>query len=119
MLLVVCVLALFVCHGSQPEEAHAYSRVDAAIDYHGLPYVFHFIAWRESHDNPFAVNEWSGACGPFQFLPSTAWNMQYIPTSSRFGNGYGYTCAELTNPYTAALAAKELWWVSGLSPWGY
>ena len=49
------------------------SSVDAAIDAVGLPAAFHGIAWRESGDSPFyAVNPYSGACGPFQFLPSTA-----------------------------------------------
>lgn len=80
------------------------SSVDAAIDSVGLPPVFHAIAERESGDNPYAVNPVSGACGPFQFLPSTA-------------AAYGYTCYELTDPYTAATAAKQLYNDSGLAPW--
>jgi len=78
--------------------------VDAAIDAVGLPAIFHDIAWRESGDDPYAVNPYSGACGPFQFLPSTAAD-------------YGYTCADLTDPYTAARAALELYHDYGLSPW--
>ena len=78
--------------------------VDAAIDAVGLPAAFHVIAWRESGDDPYAVNPISGACGPFQFLPSTA-------------AAYGYTCFDLTDPYTAALAALELYEDYGFSPW--
>lgn len=78
--------------------------VDAAIDAVGLPAVFHTIAARESGDDPYAVNPVSGACGPFQFLPSTAASM-------------GYSCDQLTDPYTAATAALELYNRDGLSPW--
>jgi len=94
----------------------AYTPVDSAIDAAGLPPVFHSIAERESGDNPYAVNPYSGACGPFQFLPSTAYGMNYVPTSSRYMRG-GYTCAELTDPYVAAQAALELYRYMGLSPW--
>ena len=80
------------------------SDVDAAIDAVGLPYIFHDIAWRESGDDPTAVNPYSGACGPFQFLPSTAAYM-------------GYSCYDLYDPYTAAQAAYELYLLEGLSPW--
>ena len=78
--------------------------VDAAIDAVGLPPIFHTIAARESGDDPYAVNPYSGACGPFQFLPSTAASL-------------GYTCADLTDPYTAAEAALALYNRDGLSPW--
>ena len=78
--------------------------VDAAIDAVGLPPIFHTIAARESGGDPYAVNPYSGACGPFQFLPSTAASM-------------GYTCADLTDPYTAAEAALALYNRDGLSPW--
>jgi soluble lytic murein transglycosylase-like protein len=78
--------------------------VDAAIDAVGLPPVFHSIAAAESGGDPYAVNPSSGACGPFQFLPSTA-------------ASYGYTCADLTDPYVAAQAALALYHDSGLSPW--
>ena len=105
-LLLVCL----VLSGSAPLAAPAsaaaapYTEVDAAIDSAGLPPIFHTIAARESGDNPYVVNPYSGACGPFQFLPSTAWE-------------YGYTCYELQDPYIAAQAAYELWWDYGLSPW--
>lgn len=85
-------------------KAQSYTEVDAAIDYHGLPAIFHDIAERESGDDPYVVNVYSGACGPFQFLPSTA-------------AVYGYTCYDLTDPYTAAYAAKLLYYDYGLSPW--
>jgi hypothetical protein len=88
------------------EYGYGYTEVDAAIDYYGLPPIFHYIAYRESRDDPYAVNPYSGACGPFQFLPSTA---AY----------YGYTCWDLQDPYVAAQAAYELWWDYGLTPWGY
>ena len=78
--------------------------VDAAIDAVGLPSIFHTIAARESGGDPYAVNPYSGACGPFQFLPSTAASL-------------GYTCADLTDPYTAAEAALALYNRDGLSPW--
>jgi len=78
--------------------------VDAAIDAVGLPPIFHTIAARESGGDPYAVNPDSGACGPFQFLPSTAASL-------------GYTCADLTDPYTAAEAALALYNRDGLSPW--
>jgi len=78
--------------------------VDAAIDAVGLPPIFHTIAARESGGDPYAVNPYSGACGPFQFLPSTA-------------AGLGYSCADLTDPYTAAEAALALYDRDGLSPW--
>jgi hypothetical protein len=78
--------------------------VDAAIDAVGLPPIFHTIAARESGGDPYAVNPYSGACGPFQFLPSTAASL-------------GYSCAELTDPYTAAEAALALYEREGLSPW--
>lgn len=78
--------------------------VDASIDAVGLPPIFHTIAARESGDDPHAVNPYSGACGPFQFLPSTAASL-------------GYTCADLTDPYTAAEAALALYNRDGLSPW--
>jgi len=78
--------------------------VDAAIDAVGLPPIFHTIAARESGGDPYAVNPYSGACGPFQFLPSTAASL-------------GYSCADLTDPYTAAEAALALYNRDGLSPW--
>ena len=78
--------------------------VDAAIDAVGLPPIFHTIAARESGGDPYAVNPYSGACGPFQLLPSTAASL-------------GYTCADLTDPYTAAEAALALYNRDGLSPW--
>jgi hypothetical protein len=78
--------------------------VDAAIDAVGLPPIFHTIAARESGGDPYAVNPYSGACGPFQFLPSTAASL-------------GYTCTDLTDPYTAAEAALALYNRDGLSPW--
>ena len=78
--------------------------VDAAIDAVGLPPIFHTIAARESGGDPYAVNPYSGACGPFQFLPSTAASL-------------GYSCADLTDPYTAAEAALALDNRDGLSPW--
>jgi Transglycosylase SLT domain len=78
--------------------------VDAAIDAVGLPPIFHTIAARESGGDPYAVNPYSGACGPFQFLPSTAASL-------------GYTCSDLTDPYTAAEAALALYNRDGLSPW--
>jgi hypothetical protein len=78
--------------------------VDTAIDAVGLPPIFHTIAARESGGDPYAVNPYSGACGPFQFLPSTAASL-------------GYTCADLTDPYTAAEAALALYNRDGLSPW--
>jgi len=87
-----------------PPSCGGTSDVDAAIDAVGLPAVFHDIAYRESGDDPYAVNPYSGACGPFQFLPSTAAD-------------YGYTCADLTDPYTAARAALVLYQDYGLSPW--
>ncbi len=78
--------------------------VDAAIDAVGLPPIFHTIAAHESGGDPYAVNPYSGACGPFQFLPSTAASL-------------GYSCADLTDPYTAAEAALALYNRDGLSPW--
>jgi hypothetical protein len=78
--------------------------VDAAIDAVGLPPIFHTIAARESGGDPYAVNPYSGACGPFQFLPFTAASL-------------GYSCADLTDPYTAAEAALALYNRDGLSPW--
>lgn len=120
-MLLLLFIGLSLCVAS-PSPAHAQSydqtcctEVDYAIDSVGLPYDFHNIAWRESRDIPTAGYPYT--CGPFQFLSSTAWNMQYVPTSSRFGNGYGYTCAELTNPWTAAVAAKELYLYLDYSPW--
>jgi len=92
---------------SAGSEASGYSgagSVDAAIDAVGLPPIFHTIAARESGGDPYAVNPYSGACGPFQFLPSTAASL-------------GYSCADLTDPYTAAEAALALYDRDGLSPW--
>jgi hypothetical protein len=82
----------------------AYTEVDAAIDSVGLPPIFHYIAERESGDNPYAVNPYSGACGPFQFMPETAY---YMDTN----------CYALTDPYFAAQKALELYQQMGLSPW--
>jgi len=99
-LLCVCMAG---SAGASPAQAYvgayspyAYTEVDAAIDYYGLPPIFHQIAYRESGDNPSAVNPYSGACGAFGFLPSTAAMM-------------GYNCYELTDAYTSAKAAKELY----------
>lgn len=108
ILLCLCV-ALSIGHTSEAKaygyyDYYDYTEVDAAIDYYGLPPIFHDIAWRESRDNPYAINPYSYACGPFQFLPSTA---AY----------YGYSCWDLTDPYVAAYAARELYWDYGLSPW--
>ena len=89
---------------SEAREASGAGSVDAAIDAVGLPPIFHTIAARESGGDPYAVNPYSGACGPFQFLPSTAASL-------------GYTCADLTDPYTAAEAALALYNRDGLSPW--
>ena len=89
---------------SEASEASGAGSVDAAIDAVGLPPIFYTIAARESGDDPYAVNPYSGACGPFQFLPSTAASI-------------GYTCADLTDPYTAAEAALALYNRDGLSPW--
>jgi hypothetical protein len=89
---------------SEASEASGAGSVDAAIDAVGLPPIFHTIAARESGGDPYAVNPYSGACGPFQFLPSTAASL-------------GYTCADLTDPYTAAEAALALYNRDGLSPW--
>lgn len=112
LLLVACCFFSVVLALAVPDEAQAYSEVDAAIDGVGLPPIFHTIAWNESGDNPYAVNPFSGACSAFQFMPSTAWSL-------------GYTCGMLTNPWIAAQAALELYWQSvqlygnGLQPWGY
>lgn len=113
LLMACCFFSLVLGLGvADSAEAQAYSEVDAAIDGVGLPYVFHVIAWNESGDNPYVVNPWSGACGPFQFLPSTAWSL-------------GYTCGMLTNPWIAARAAMKLYrqavrlYGNGLQPWGY
>jgi hypothetical protein len=92
------------CGGGFASEASGAGSVDAAIDAVGLPPIFHTIAARESGDDPYAVNPYSGACGPFQFLPSTAASL-------------GYSCADLTDPYTAAEAALALYNRDGLSPW--
>ena len=92
------------CGGDFASEASGAGSVDAAIDAVGLPPIFHTIAARESGGDPYAVNPYSGACGPFQFLPSTAASL-------------GYTCADLTDPYTAAEAALALYNRDGLSPW--
>ena len=91
--------------GSEDAGAGSAGSVDAAIDAVGLPPIFHTIAARESGGDPYAVNPYSGACGPFQFLPSTAASL-------------GYTCADLTDPYTAAEAALALYNRDGLSLWG-
>lgn len=100
--LVCLVLAASIALASSvPAQAN---EVDDAIASSGLPPIFYWVAWRESTDNPYAVNAYSGACGPFQFLPSTAAE-------------YGYTCYDLQDPYVAAEAAYELWWDYGLSPW--
>ena len=90
--------------GASLHYAGSVGSVDAAIDAVGLPPIFHTIAARESGGDPYAVNPYSGACGPFQFLPSTAASL-------------GYTCADLTDPYTAAEAALALYNRDGLSPW--
>lgn len=100
--LVAGIAALAIAQ--EPAQAQSYTEVDAAIDYYGLPPIFHAIAQRESGDDPYAVNRWSGACGPFQFLPSTA-------------DAYGFTCYDLQDPYTAAYAAKLLYYDLGLRPW--
>lgn len=100
MLCLTVLMAVLVVQ----DDAKAYSEVDAAIDSVGLPPIFHDIAQRESGDDPYAVNPYSGACGPFQFLPSTAYE-------------YGYTCYDLQDPYVAAYAAYELYNDYGLSPW--
>lgn len=106
-LLCATMLVLLAAPAAQAQSydyGYGYTEVDAAIDSVGLPYFFHAIAQRESNDDPFAVNVYSGACGPFQFLPSTA-------------AAYGYTCYDLQDPYTAAYAALELYNDMGTSPW--
>ena len=109
-LLLPCICIALGASVLYSKEAEAstvpYTEVDAAIDSVGLPYVFHYIAQRESNDIPTAVNPYSGACGAFQFLPSTAWAM-------------GYTCWDLMDPYMAAAAAYDLYLQAGLAPWGY
>lgn len=105
LLACALTLALALSLTAVPAQAQGYyTEVDAATDAHGLPPIFHYITWRESRDNPYAVNPYSGACGPYQFLPSTA---AY----------YGFSCYELTDPWTAAYAAKLLYLDYGLSPW--
>jgi hypothetical protein len=92
---------------SKEAEAQSYTVVDHAIDVTWDPVAAptaHVIADRESGDNPYAVNPYSGACGAFQFMPSTAWSM-------------GYSCYELFDPYTAAAAAYDLYLQAGWSPW--
>lgn len=95
---VICALT------AEEAKAQSYNEVDVAIDYSGLPPVFYWIAWRESGDDPLAVNPKSGACGPFQMLPSVAAE-------------YGYSCYDLQDPDVAAAAAYELYLDYGLSPW--
>ncbi len=90
-----------------PSPAHAYTDTEAAIDATFPPSVaptFKAIAYRESGFDPYVINPYSGACGPFQFLPSTA-------------ALYGYTCYDLTDPYVASRAAYELYLDYGFSPW--
>lgn len=78
--------------------------IHSAIDAVGLPYAFHAITERESGSGADLYNEASGACGYFQFLPSTAAYM-------------GYSCYDLYDPYTSAQAAYELYQIAGFSPW--
>lgn len=109
---VLFVALVALCMAATAAPAHAqgyygydgYTEVDAAIDAVGLPSVFHAIAERESGDNPYAVNPDSGACGPFQFMPETAYYM-------------GTNCYALSDPYHAAEKAYELYLQMGLSPW--
>jgi hypothetical protein len=109
-LLVRSALCLFVVLSMAailPQEAKAYTETEAAIDATfpaDVAPTFKMIAYRESGYDPYAINPYSGACGPFQFLPSTA-------------AAYGYTCYDLQDPYIAAQAAYELYLDYGLSPW--
>ncbi len=103
----LCLFVVLSMAAILPTEAHAYTETEAAIDATFPPSVaptFKAIAYRESGFDPYVVNVYSGACGPFQFLPSTA-------------AAYGYTCYDLQDPYVAAQAAYELYLDYGLSPW--
>ena len=107
LLFVVGVFALILASPAHAQAAGGdYTTVDHAIDSAGLPYVFHYIAWRESGDNPYAINEYSGACGWPQIMP-------YVAAS------YGYSCWDLMDPYIAARLTREIYYDAGLAPWGY
>lgn len=103
----ICVALGALALDSKEAEAQSYTEVEAAIDGTMPPVIaddFKAIAWRESGFNPAAVNPYSGACSAFQFLPSTAYAM-------------GYTCWDLMDPWVAAQAALELYYVAGFGPW--
>ena len=103
----LCLFVVLSMAAILPQEAHAYTETEAAIDATMPPEIaddFKMIAYRESGFDPYAINPASGACGPFQFLPSTA-------------AAYGYTCYDLQDPYIAAQTAYELYLDYGFSPW--
>jgi soluble lytic murein transglycosylase-like protein len=72
---------------------------------YNLDPFFACVAWRESHDDPHAVNPSSGAGGLFQFLPST------------WANIGGQGLPQDADPATQIAMAYHLRDIAGTSPW--
>ena len=72
---------------------------------YGLDSFFACIAWRESRDDPKAVNASSGAGGLFQFLPST------------WANIGGVGLPQDADVPTQIAMAQRLREMQGTSPW--
>jgi len=72
---------------------------------YGLDPFFACVAWRESRDDPKAVNSSSGAGGLFQFLPST------------WANIGGIGLPQDANVLTQIAMAQKLKDLQGTSPW--
>jgi hypothetical protein len=74
----------------------------------------HYIAYRESRYRATALNSSSGACGVYQFIPST-WNdisLRYSRWKKRWNLGDGCTNAR-TNVLFAIRYAHQIGW----GPW--
>jgi hypothetical protein len=85
---------------------------EAAINlaFHDRPAVrdrFLRIAWRESRDEPGAVNSRSGATGCLQLMPLHAWRFRL----------HGWSWADAKNAWRNIVVSSDLFREVGWSPW--
>lgn len=72
-----------------------------------------YIAWRESHDQPWAQNSHSSACGVYQFVSGT-W--RYVV--GRFVYGHSLGTLACTNGRASVILALRYVRAGGWGPWG-
>lgn len=94
--------------GSAEAQSYQYrAELNAAVNY----YFYGYERWEarailrcESGFGADVYNDYSGAAGPWQFMPATAW-------------GLGYSTWDVYDPWLATQAAEQLHETEGWSPW--